>query len=70
MSDQQEFENVLKRIGFGQQERDAFIQASGCINIAMIGLLTIDQIKRVCYWLIATAPISAMQEHLLLALGF
>jgi hypothetical protein len=70
MADQQEFENALDRIGFGQQERDASIQASGCVNIAMVSLSTVDQIKRVCKWLNANLniPISAMQEQLPLPL--
>jgi hypothetical protein len=42
------FENALARIGFSPEERLAFIQASGCTNVAMIGLLSTDQINRLC----------------------
>jgi hypothetical protein len=43
-----EFEDLLTRIGFGPMERAAIIEMSGCRNIAMLGLLTIDQVSKVC----------------------
>jgi hypothetical protein len=49
VAEQQEVENALERIGFGQQERDAFIQASRCINIAMISLLTLLELR---FWVV------------------
>jgi hypothetical protein len=42
------FENALSRIGFGPDERQAFIASSGCTNIAMFGLLSADQISKIC----------------------
>jgi hypothetical protein len=68
------FENALAHIGFGLNERNAFIQASGCVNAAMMGLLSSEQISHICKRLATRAvdliPLPAMQEQLLLALHF
>jgi hypothetical protein len=68
------FENALARIGFGLTERNAFIQASSCLNAAMMGLLSSEQISRICKRLATRAvdpiPLLAIQEQLLLALHF
>jgi len=37
-----EFDALLARIGFYADQRDAVIGTSGCINVAMIGLLAVD----------------------------
>jgi hypothetical protein len=68
------FENALARTGFGPDERQAFIVSSGCINIAMIGLLPADQISRICKQISTRAAnpitISAIQKQLLQAMQF
>ena len=68
------FENALAHIGFGLNEQNAFIQASSCVNVAMMGLLSSEQISRICKHLATRAvdpiPLPAMQEQLLLALHF
>jgi hypothetical protein len=68
------FENALARIGFGPEERQAFIAASGCTNIAMMGLLPADQINKICKRLgtraVQPITLSAIQEQLLLAMRF
>jgi hypothetical protein len=65
---------VLTRIGFGQPQRDAIIDMSGCRNIAMMGLLTMDQVAKMCKRIETCAvnplPITTVQEQLLLALRF
>ncbi len=68
------FDNALARIGFSPNERNAFIQASGCVNAAMMGLLSSEQISRICKRLSTRTAdpisLSAIQEQLLLALRF
>ncbi len=68
------FENALARIGFGPDERRAFIAASGCTNIAMMGLLPAEQVNRICKCLATRAvdpiTLSAIKEQLLLAMRF
>jgi len=68
------FENALARIGFSPNERQAFIQTSGCTNIAMLGILPADQISKICKRLSTRAidpiTLSAIQEQLLLAMRF
>jgi hypothetical protein len=68
------FENALSRIGFGLDERQAFIASSGCTNIAMLGLLSADQISKICKRLVSRMinpiALSAIQEQLLLAMRF
>jgi hypothetical protein len=41
-----EFDAAMARIGFAQAQRDAIIESSGCRNMAMIRLLTADQVSR------------------------
>jgi hypothetical protein len=68
------FENALARTGFAPDECQAFIAASGCINMAMMGLLSADQISKICKRLSTRAAnpivLSAIQEQLLLAMRF
>jgi hypothetical protein len=68
------FEDALMRIGFGLPERTAIIEMSGCRNIAMLGLLTTDQVSKVCKRIetrqVNPLPITTLQEQLLLALRF
>lgn len=68
------FDAVLERIGFQQQQRDAIISTTGCRNIAMLGLLTADQISKMCKRLESRAinpiVITTVQEQLLLGLRF
>jgi len=42
--EQVRFINALARIGFSPMERQGFIEVSGCVNIAMLGLLSADQV--------------------------
>jgi hypothetical protein len=70
-----EFEDTLMRIGFGLPERMAIIEMSGCLNIAMLGLLTIDQVSKVCkciemHQVSLLLAITTLQEQLLLTLCF
>jgi hypothetical protein len=43
-----EFSTALERIGFEQEQRDAIIETNGCRNMAMLGLLSADQISKLC----------------------
>jgi hypothetical protein len=69
-----DFEDALARIGFGPPEREAIITMSGCRNIAMLGILTVDQVSKICKRIETRAvnplPITTMQEQLLLAMRF
>jgi hypothetical protein len=64
------FETALSRIGFTNNEREAFIEMSGCLNIAMMGLLPADQVSKICKRLSSRSDnpiaLSAIQEKLLL----
>jgi hypothetical protein len=43
------FRDALTRLGFNADQQMAFIQQTGCINIAMmLGLLTSEQVSKVC----------------------
>jgi hypothetical protein len=68
------FENALAHIGFGPGERDTFVQASGCVNACMMGLLSPKQVLGICKRLatrnVNPVALMAIQEHLLLALRF
>jgi hypothetical protein len=68
------FSTVLDRIGFTQQQSDAIIKTTGWRNIAMLGLLTIDQIRKTCKRLVSRTVdpirITMVQEQLLLGLRF
>jgi len=70
----QHFQNVLLHIGFTQAQCDAICAATGCVNIGMIGLLSADQITRMCKRISTRAEnpiaINTVQEQLLLALRF
>jgi hypothetical protein len=66
------FNAALERIGLGQGQCNAIIETSGCRNIMMIGLLTADQVSKICKR-INTRPvnpieINMIQEQLLLAI--
>jgi hypothetical protein len=67
-----EFDAILIRIGFSPAQREAVIDTSGCINVAMIGLLTTDQITKMCKRIESRAAnliiITTMQEQFLLSL--
>ena len=72
--EQVQFINALARIGFSPMERQGFIEVSGCVNIAMLGLLSADQVSRI-FKRLATRTVdpiytSAIQEQLLLAVRF
>jgi hypothetical protein len=74
MDEQAHFENALARVGFSPIEHQGFIEASGCINIAMLGLLSPEQVSRIFKRLAIRAvnpiPTSAIQEQLMLAIHF
>jgi hypothetical protein len=65
---------VLLRIGLTQGQVDAFCNVSGCINIAMMGLLSADQVlktcKRIATRTVNPIQINTVQEQLLLGLCF
>ncbi|MFO0446164.1 MAG: hypothetical protein ACK51L_00700, partial [bacterium] len=42
------FQALLLRIRLTQAQVDAICEATGCVNIAMVGLLSADQISRAC----------------------
>jgi hypothetical protein len=68
------FADTLACTGFSTQERNAFINQSGCTNIAMLGLLPSDQVSKICKRLTTRAVnpiiITAIQEQLLQAMPF
>jgi hypothetical protein len=68
------FSTVLDRIGYTQQQSDTIIETTGWRNIAMLGLLTIDQISKICKRLesrtVDPIRITMVQEQLLLKLRF
>ncbi len=69
-----DFDAVLTRIGFAQPQQDAIIDLSGCRNVAMMGLLTTEQVSKMCKRIesrpVQPLPITTVQEQLLLALRF
>jgi hypothetical protein len=69
-----DFDAVLNRIGINQPQCDAIIEASRCHNIAMIGLLTADQISKMCKHIenqpVNPLVIMTVQEQLLLSLRY
>jgi len=69
---QQDFVAALDRIGFEPEQRNAIIQTSGCINMAMLGLLTSSQVSKLCKRIETRAVnpihINTIQEQLLLAM--
>jgi hypothetical protein len=68
------FQALLLRICLTQAQVDAICEATGCVNIAMVGLLSADQISRTCKRIGTRAEnpilINTVQEQLLLALRF
>ncbi len=68
------FENALARIGFAGPERQAFINQSGCTNIALLGLLPSNRVAKMCKRLTTRTVnpiiITAIQEQLLQAMRF
>jgi hypothetical protein len=68
------FQAVLLRIGLTQAQADAFCDVSGCINIAIMGLLSADQVSKACKRIATRAvnpiQINTVQEQLLLGLRF
>ncbi len=67
------FQTALNRIGFSQAAQAA-VTAQGFVNVALLGLVTADQIKQVCK-LIREDPnnpvtINMLQQQMLLALRF
>ena len=68
------FQALLLRIRLTQAQVDAICEATGCVNIAMVGLLSADQISRACKRIGTRAEnpilINTVQEQLLLALRF
>ncbi len=70
---QQVFGAALSRLGFVQAIRDEFIQISRCTDMAMLGLLSTDQVARACKRVNQAnpaAPLSTMQEQLLMSMHF
>jgi len=69
-----EFDAALRRIGLEQAQREAIIETSGCMNIAMLALLSVNQLSIVCKRLETRAlnpiSISTLQEKLLLAMRY
>ena len=71
---EQAFRDALTRLGFTMDQQIAFIQQTGCRNVAMLGLLTSEQVSKVCKEIrtrvINPILISTIQEQLLLALRY
>jgi hypothetical protein len=70
---QQAFEDALTHIGFTQEGRDQFMRISGCVDMAMLGLLWIDPISKMCKCVSAALPanlLSTIQEQLLISICF
>jgi hypothetical protein len=69
-----DFIAALNRIGFNPDEQQAITQYTGCRNIAMLGLLSEEDITRMCKTLRTRAnnpiPLTVLQEKLLLATRF
>ncbi len=69
-----EFKAALERMGFSHAQQDAIIESSRCMNIAMLGLLSVDQLSKMCKWLdhwpINPVWITTVQEQLLLAMRY
>jgi hypothetical protein len=68
------FQALLLQIRLTQAQVDAICEATGCVNIVMVGLLSADQISRTCKRIGTRAEnpilINTVQEQLLLALRF
>jgi hypothetical protein len=68
-----EFDAALGRIGLEQAQRNAIIETSECMNIAMLGLLLVDQLSKVCKRLETRAVnlirISTLQEQFYWIIG-
>ena len=71
---EEEFRDALNRIGFNPAEQGAIIEYTGCRNLATIGLLSEEDITRMCKAFrtrpIAPIAITVLQEKLLLGVQF
>jgi hypothetical protein len=60
------FKNTLARAGFSLIQHQGFLEASGCINVTMLGLLLPEQVncilKRLATMVPDPVPTSAIQE--------
>jgi hypothetical protein len=69
-----DFRAALNRIGFTPEEQAAIIDYTGCRNIAMLGLLSEDDLIRMCKAFRARPnvliPLSVLQEKLLWVYAF
>jgi hypothetical protein len=69
-----DFRAALNRIGFTPMEQEAIIEYTGCSNGAMLGLLSEDDITRMCKALrtrpLAPISLTVLQEKLLLGVRF
>ncbi len=69
-----DFRAALNRIGFTPDEQNAIIEYTGCRNVAMLGLLSEEDIMRMCKAFrmrpIAPIPLMVLQEKLLLGVRF
>ena len=65
---------ALNRVGFTPDEQVAIIEYTGCRNLAMLGLLSEDDLTRMCKAFqtrsVAPIPLSVLQEKLLLGIRF
>jgi hypothetical protein len=72
MEEQAHFKYALACVGFSPIKCQGFIEASGCINIVMLGLLSPEQVSRIFKRLVTRAanpiPTSAIQEQLMLSI--
>ncbi len=57
---QQDFLAALERVGFNQDQRIAIVETSGCLNMAMLGLLSAMQVSKICKRT-ETRPINPIQ---------
>ncbi len=69
-----DFHTALHRIGFILDEQAAIIDYTGCRNIAMLGLVSEEDLMRICkafhMRLNAPIPLIVLQEKLLLGIQF
>jgi hypothetical protein len=71
---QNAFRAALMQIGFDAPRAEAIIELSGCLNVAMLGLLSASQITKLCKRVSTRTDnplaITSVQEQMLLALRF
>ncbi len=69
-----DFRAALNRIGFTPDEQNAIIEYTGCRNLAMLGLLSEEDLTRMCKAFRmrpnAPIPLTVLQEKLLLGVRF